>query len=74
MFDRTYYLLHENDHPRTFPIKYKDISKENIYTLKIELLSYRINMEALELNVKSLRRINKSLMFHLRKYLVNKNE
>lgn len=69
MFDRTYYLLHENDHPKTFPIIYKDISKENIYTLKIELLSYKINMEALQLNVISLRKINKRLMSHLRAYL-----
>jgi len=69
MFDRTYYLLHENDHPKTFPITYRDISKENIYTLKIELLSYRINMEALEQNVVSLRKINYRLMNHLRAYI-----
>jgi hypothetical protein len=69
MFDRTYYLLHENDHPKTFPIKYRDLSKDNIYTLKIELLSYRINMEALEQNVVSLRKINYRLMNHLRAYI-----
>ena len=39
MFDKTYYLLHEKDHPRTYPIKYLDISKDNIFNLKIELLS-----------------------------------
>jgi len=69
MFDRTYYLLHENDNPKTFPIVYRDISKETVYNLKIELLSYRINMEASESNIISLRRINNRLMLHLRNYL-----
>lgn len=73
MFDKTYYLLHEKDHPRTYPIKYLDISKDNIYNLKIELLSYRINMGALQENVISLRKINNSLRFHLREYLEYKN-
>jgi hypothetical protein len=69
MFDKTFYLLHDKEHPKTYPIFYKDISKENIYTLKIELLSYKINMEALQLNVISLRKINKRLMSHLRAYI-----
>jgi len=69
MFDRTYYLLHAEDHPRTFPIVYRDISPANVYTMKTELLGYRINMIALQLNIKSLKRLNSRLMFHLRNYI-----
>ena len=69
MFDRTYYLLHADDHPRTFPIAYRDISPANVYTMKTELLGYRINMIALQLNIKTLKRLNSRLMFHLRNYV-----
>lgn len=73
MFDKTYYLFHEDDHPSTYPIVYRDISAENIYIMKTELLGYRLNMKALHLNIKTLRKLNQRLMFHLREY-INEHE
>jgi hypothetical protein len=69
MFDRTYYLLHEKDHPKTFPLVYRDVSAANIYELKTELLGYRIDMLTLQLNITSLQRFNARLTLHLRSYL-----
>ena len=37
--------------------------------MKTELLGYRINMIALQLNIKTLKRLNSRLMFHLRNYV-----
>lgn len=69
MFDKTYYLYHDHDEPRTFPIVYKDISVENVYTMKTDLLGFRINMEALQSNIKELRGINAKLVRDLREYI-----
>lgn len=69
MFDKTYYLLHEDQHPKTYPIFYRDVSKDNVYEMKTELLGYRINMKAMQANVITLRKINKQLMFYLTEYL-----
>lgn len=69
MFDRTYYLLHEKDHPKTFPLVYRDVSAANIYEFKTELLGYRIDMLTLQLNITSLQRFNARLTLHLRSYL-----
>ncbi|NCW87600.1 MAG: hypothetical protein EBV71_01750 [Chitinophagia bacterium] len=69
MFDKTYYYLHYKDHPRTFPIVYRALTKENIYKLKTELLAYRINMESLNLNIRSLQLINQRLSKNLELYI-----
>ncbi|MFM7510277.1 MAG: hypothetical protein ACKO33_00710 [Bacteroidota bacterium] len=69
MFDRTYYLLHEKDNPRTFPLLYRDVSTANIYELKTELLTYRIDMLTVQINITSLQRFNARLTQHLRDYI-----
>lgn len=69
MFDKTYYLLHENDHPSTYPIKYRKINEENKYQLKVELLSFRVNMSAYLLNLNALMKVNVNLRKHLTAYI-----